>query len=816
MFNAKSLKTKVLGIAIIVGVLVALMVAMIMYFSTVKPVESRVQASLIEETTININAAMSLKVQTGIMGASSIASLPIIKEALYVEEREDVLDFMSNLRKNYAEKTHFQNIASVLFSADARMLVRSWDLESFGQDASNNPLIQSVMKTKQSEGSLGIGATGVGVVAISPVLDDGEMLGMVSMIQGLASVVKDFKNNLNTDWLLLVDKRYISEKYGEMPVVDGNLAMGENYLLANNNWFAKEVVSLVTNNFFVADGEASRIDLAAGKALINLPAYDEEGLILGRHIFVLDEQRYLESIESAMNSAWLALAGVVFAIFLMSFVMVISVGKMVIRPLQEVQQTSDKIIETGDFSLRFAENSNDEVGQTAKALNSLLQQVGTALSQANLAVGAIAQGDFSQRITANFVGDLDKLKQGVNQSADNITQVMEQFGRTMQALRDGDFGIEINCTAKGAYLEMMDNAQAAMTEMNQIITQVNEVMGAMENGEFDRQIEVDARGDMKLLKDRINHSMDKLNLAIQDITRVVVAQSKGDLTQQIYNEYSGDLDQLKQAVNSSLRSLMEIVSQAVTAANIVQSESTEVSRGAHDLSQRMQQQAAALEQTSATMHQMNSAVQNNTNNAMQAADLASKVQAQATTGEQVMQKNIHAMAEIEESSRSIGEIVALIDSIAFQTNLLALNAAVEAARAGENGRGFAVVAGEVRALAQKSADAARDIRELIDDSIERVADGNKLAAESGRHLMEIVASIGEINKVISQIASASREQAEGVSQVHLAINDIDSVTQQNAALVEETTAAAESMSSQAQQLNQSMAFFKTNGQKLLN
>jgi methyl-accepting chemotaxis protein len=245
---------------------------------------------------------------------------------------------------------------------------------------------------------------------------------------------------------------------------------------------------------------------------------------------------------------------------------------------------------------------------------------------------------------------------------------------------------------------------------------------------------------------------------------------------------------------------------------VVNQAATQVSQGATDLSSRVQQQATALEETSATMTQMTSAVQANTANARKVADLTNSVQTQAKDGVQVMQQTIDAMQSIKASSGKINDIVTIIDGIAFQTNLLALNAAVEAARAGEHGRGFAVVASEVRALAGKSADAAKDIKTLITDSVMRIENGTHLADKSGEMLNGIAGSIAQVAGMIEEIANASNEQSIGIGQVHLAINDIDRMTQENAALVEATTAAAESLTSEANGLRNDMAFFKTGHQ----
>lgn len=807
--NVQSLNTKVIAIAVSVGVVVALVVGLMMYLSSVKPVKSNVERAMLEEMQIHINAAIDLKVQSGIMGATAMTLQRNVMEALVVEDRDEVLDLFSGIRDGFRSKSNFNNIATILLTADGRMLVRSWDLENYGQSAANSPLIQRAMNEKQAFAALGVGARGVGVMAISPVIDDGEFLGMISLLQGLASVVHDFKHNLDIDWVMLTDKRYLDEKYPGMGIVDQNTPIGNNYVLANNRWFNEDSVQLLIDSYTEKGQEQLAVYLRDGKAFIDIPAYDEENIILGRHLFIMDEQRYLAPIEVAMRSAWLSLFSVLIGIFLLTFALVIAIGQMVIKPLQRVQALSEKIINTGDFTLRASVNSKDEVGRTSVAINQLLENVSEALTGANQTVSAIAEGDFNQRITGRYVGDLEKLQMGVNASADNIAKVMAQFGRTMEAMKRGEFKLKLECEAKGEYLRMMENAQATMDEMNAIIAEINDVMRGMAEGEFNHRVESEANGEMKLLKDSINESMEKLDEAIKEITSIVVAQSEGDLTQLINGDYDGDLQRLKNAVNSSLTKLAQIVSQAVQAADIVNNAAKEVSQGSLDLSERVQQQAAALEQTSATMDQMNSAVQNNTDNAQNAAKVASSVQAEAQQGESVMKQTIAAMGAIQESSHKISEIVTLIDGIAFQTNLLALNAAVEAARAGEHGRGFAVVAGEVRALAQKSAEAAKDIKKLINESVDRIDEGTKLASASGERLVAITHAVEEVTSMINQIAQASAEQAEGVSQVHSAITDIDGATQQNAALVEQTSATSESMSEQANELSRNMGFFKT-------
>lgn len=312
-----------------------------------------------------------------------------------------------------------------------------------------------------------------------------------------------------------------------------------------------------------------------------------------------------------------------------------------------------------------------------------------------------------------------------------------------------------------------------------------------------------------------NKSTLLLTTVVADAVSVLDEFSQGNITARMKNHldaknttmFDDSVAQLKHGFEVVADRLSEVVSTALDASETVSSAAHEVSEGSASLNQQVQEQAAALEETSATMEEMNSAVQNNTANAQETSKVASDVQLKAEEGAKVMQKTIEAMNAIQASSHKIAEIVSLIDGIAFQTNLLALNAAVEAARAGDHGRGFAVVAGEVRALAQKSAEAARDIKQLIEESVERIDTGTDLASSSGEVLQDIHQSVDRVAEMIEQIAAASVQQAQGINQVRQSIAQIESVTQQNAALVEETNASSESLSHQSQVLQKDMSFF---------
>jgi methyl-accepting chemotaxis protein-1 (serine sensor receptor) len=295
--------------------------------------------------------------------------------------------------------------------------------------------------------------------------------------------------------------------------------------------------------------------------------------------------------------------------------------------------------------------------------------------------------------------------------------------------------------------------------------------------------------------------------AVEAAVRTAGRIAAGQLGNDIDVKRQDELGTLLTSLSQMDRKLHEIVGGVRVAATAVGGAADQLSRGNDDLSQRTQEQAAALEETASSMEEMTATVKQNADNARQANQLATSARGQAEKGGVVVTRAVGAMQEINAASSKIADIISVIDEIAFQTNLLALNAAVEAARAGEQGRGFAVVASEVRSLAQRSAAAAKEIKELIGDSVQKVRTGAELVDDSGKVLGEIMESVKKVSDIVAEIAAASEEQSAGIEQVNHAIGQMDSATQQNAALVEEATAAAKAMEQQARELMTQISYF---------
>ncbi|MBK1721488.1 methyl-accepting chemotaxis protein [Thiocystis violacea] len=362
---------------------------------------------------------------------------------------------------------------------------------------------------------------------------------------------------------------------------------------------------------------------------------------------------------------------------------------------------------------------------------------------------------------------------------------------------------------RGRVTQWLDRTSEVTTEQ-----EIANLIQAAASGDFTQRIQTQGKDGFFLqLGDGLNRLMTIVANGLADVAGVLNAIASGDLNRTIEADYEGTFGQVKDDTNTTVARLREVVGQIIEVSDAISTAAGEISSGNSDLSGRTEEQAASLEETASSMEQLNATVKQNAQNADQANQLAQDVNAVATRGGEMVQRVVATMGSIQESSRRIADIISVIDGIAFQTNILALNAAVEAARAGEQGRGFAVVAAEVRSLAQRSAQAAKEIKELITDSVSKVEDGAQIAGQAGDTMEEILNSFRQVTGLVDEITGASREQSTGIEQVTQAVAQMDEVTQQNAALVEQAAAAAESLEDQTRVLSQAISVFSLSSQR---
>ncbi len=554
--------------------------------------------------------------------------------------------------------------------------------------------------------------------------------------------------------------------------------------------------------------------------------------------------RTLESSAELSRNFYIVIGLVISFICLMLFV----VGRNITRSMKSATKIADSIA-NGELDNDINATSNDETGQLLRSLKTMQTNLDKSIRKERRTANASnrikqaldnssnnimlankddqviyinnAMGHYLEKYDADFRTSLPEADHDET-IGNTIDKFMTDPAHKQDILENTDENMVFNLTVGtrtlrvttslvynenkeriGKVLEWKDRTRQVAIE-----EEIKTIVTASLSGDLSQRIEVeDKYGFHKMLSQGINDLVDVCERVIKETGEVMGSIAIGDLTHNISCDYEGSFGDLKDDINLTVGNLTQIMSEIASSAGTVMTVSREIAQGNSNLSQRTEEQSSSLEETASSMEQMTSTVRQNAENARQADQLAASAREQAEQGGTVVHDAVNAMSEITESSRKIADIIGVIDEIAFQTNLLALNAAVEAARAGEQGRGFAVVATEVRNLAGRSATAAKEIKELIKDSVVKVKEGSKLVNKSGETLVDINTSVNQVSNIIAEIANASEEQSVGIEQVNKAIGHIDEMNQQNAALVDKAACSARTMDEQTSTLNELVGFF---------
>ncbi|HGM7312883.1 TPA: methyl-accepting chemotaxis protein [Stenotrophomonas maltophilia] len=518
-------------------------------------------------------------------------------------------------------------------------------------------------------------------------------------------------------------------------------------------------------------------------------------------------QGKIDNANATHRNSMLAIIAAVVLLVVVAATLAVVISRAVTGPLGKAVNAIQAVAR-GDLSVTTQSTGKDEAGRMLAATADMTAMLRRFSEQTQLMAQMHAGPDISHRIPEDFPGVYGQLASGIN------TVIFEHLDAIVDAIEVlnqyaiGNLAPDARRLpgSRAILHESMDAAKASLLAIN---TQIQQLASAAAAGDFSQRGDAQRFDhDFRVMIEQLNSMMQVADGNLGQLSQLLQSIAAGDLTARMDGQFNGVFARMRDDANTTVAQLTQIVGQIQASASSITLAAGEIASGNSDLSRRTEQQAANLEETAASMEELTSTVRQNAEHARQANQLAIGAHGVASQGGEVVGQVVTTMSAIEASSKKIAEIISVIDGIAFQTNILALNAAVEAARAGEQGRGFAVVASEVRTLAQRSAAAAKEIKGLIDDSVGKVAEGSSLVHQAGSTMGEIVASVQRVTDIMAEISAASQEQSAGIDQVNQTVVQMDETTQQNAALVEEATAAARAMEDQAVQLGEAVARFR--------
>lgn len=814
LFNLNTL-TLVAGITTLSS---ALIIGSAYVYKGIKSVEVEHHATESFAKHLNTEVAGMIEEKKGI-GMTNVVGLTnsrFVRDSVRLNEPESLDEEFNQLRKHYADNSKLKNIKVEFYNLDGISIYRSHGENRIDPiDKSEQSHIRVALSKKESGFYSVFSENGLQLRSVSPVKVNGEVVGLVEMSQGVRSVKKELEKMHGHFYAVAVNKEYV-KNHASASVQEANASNPEfgsdgKYMTCGPN-SSKCVITQEHLELIKGVNMEELIERGALKHgtffHVATPVMDAESKQIGAHILSLpsaEYDNYLEQQLDVVNQSFFAVAT---ATLITAITLLFFVWLLIVRRVKSMEEEIASSVDSGDLFKRVTVYGQNEIANLGKAYNVQISRVQQSNQDVLKVLSNLAVGNLDTKIETDYRADFEVMKNKVNSTVDGLNETFASIEEVLSDLKNGEFDNEHENHLSGQYYEIVESAKNTMHDLSTVFKEISSVMSQASRGDFERTVNASSKGEIQELVTMVNQSMTNISSAFNDIVNAANRLADGDFTQTIDSDYEYKMDEAKQSINKAVNDLRNIVRNVHEVSQVVRTNASSVAEGTESLNSRTQEQAASLEETSAAMEETSSQVEQNLE-LTSSAHSASKVQSERLEeANSTMVETQTSMTEIKAVSEEIKTITDSIDGIAFQTNLLALNAAVEAARAGEHGRGFAVVAGEVRALAQKSADAAKDIKDLIDKTSEAIDTGVIQVDKVGNSLKIVSEETQKVAQMIGAIQTSSNEQATGINQVNNSITSIDSVTQQNAALVEQTYATCEELVGSADNLSESVSKLK--------
>ncbi|QKI89349.1 methyl-accepting chemotaxis protein [Thiomicrorhabdus xiamenensis] len=761
-----------------------------------------------------VTAKMEKKHDIGITNAIGITFSDHVAKFVAERDQAALLKLLAEAGQSYSKFSDLKNVKLHFVDENGISYLKSWKpLEQQRMDdLSARSYIQKMSLEPKPLVTNALSSVGYNIKSIVPVFYQGRYEGFVEFIQGVGSLRRDFEKQ---DQLYLaamsVDYALKGDQFRQKNAKNRPVSSDDKWVVGNNQQFSSEnslkqiellkridIDSLFSNGYFVGETYFHA----------STPIKSQSGELMGYHILSEPVAAYNDYVGAKVDIAIQAFMNVVITVVILALIIAWLLWLFILKPLKNVQRTMDVATAQSNLFARVRYYAKDEIGQLGMAYNRQVMLSQCIIAESNAAMEELVKGRLDYRIRTPFESDYDMLKGRINHTCEVLQDTFGTLGEVMENMQKGNFRNQSQHNLTGEYALIVERGFSAIQNLAEVFSEINKVMGYAARGKLDERILNFQQGDIENLQKSINQSLVLIEQGFSDVVQASERMAEGDFSQPISGDYEYALNDAKTAVNASMERLTETMMKLRQAAFRVYENTENVVEGTQSLNQRTQSQAASLEETSAAMEQTTAQIRSNLDNTIEASNLSNQQSQKLGMANSAMEDTRKSMQGIQESSQKIRDITVLIDSIAFQTNLLALNAAVEAARAGEHGRGFAVVAGEVRNLAGKSAEATKEIEQLIQASSAAIDIGVQQVDRVGESLREVTDITGQVQSIISEVERASKDQSVGVEEVNKSITHIDSVTQQNAALVEETTASTEGLKESADTMQSIIKAFK--------